>query len=264
MKAKGLGLMMVAASIGGMTLAARADDKVGVAAAVNPDAVGQAPAQASRALFVGSDVLYKEHISTQGKGQVQLLFVDQSSLSVAPNSDVVLDEFVYDPATGAGRTAATISKGLLRYVGGRISKQSDVSFTTPSGVVSVRGGIAFVLVDQGGGTKAVFVYGVQLCVTSGETTECTHRPGYEIDLAGPGQQPGDPQGAPESLVAELMQQFQGQPGSTVGSNQPPPDLEFLDSLPPIGIPNGFSPYDTGSAIQNDVPINGVSRPVHQP
>ena len=41
---------------------------------------------------------------------------------------------------------ATVTTGVLRYVGGKISKKNDVSFLTPSGVVTVRGGIALIKV----------------------------------------------------------------------------------------------------------------------
>ncbi|MFI5338195.1 MAG: hypothetical protein ACHQ5A_15510, partial [Opitutales bacterium] len=139
-----IGALVIAAVGASLALPALADEmRVGVAAAVNPAATGQPQSGVSQTLVVGNEVLYKERIATAGVGQVQLLFVDQSSLTVAPESEVVIDEFVYDPARGAGKLAASVSKGLLRYVGGRISKQTDVTFATPSGVVGIRGGMGF-------------------------------------------------------------------------------------------------------------------------
>jgi len=121
---------------------------VGVAGAVNPQAVGQPPAGSIEQLAIGQNVVRNEKISTFNKGQVQLIFADQSTLTLAENSEIVIDEFVYDPQKQAGSMTATVTTGVLRYVGGKISKKSDVSFLTPSGVVTVRGGIALIKVSS--------------------------------------------------------------------------------------------------------------------
>jgi trimeric autotransporter adhesin len=122
-------------------------DSVGVAGAVNPRAVGQPPAGSIEQLAIGQNVVRNEKISTFNKGQVQLIFADQSTLTLAENSEIVIDEYVYDPQNQAGTMTATVTTGVLRYVGGKISKKADVSFLTPSGVVTVRGGIALIKVS---------------------------------------------------------------------------------------------------------------------
>ena len=45
-------------------------------------------------------------VATDARGQTQVLFLDQSALTVGPNSQLVIDEFVYDPARGAAVIAA--------------------------------------------------------------------------------------------------------------------------------------------------------------
>ena len=114
-------------------------ETVGVTGAVNPQAVAQAPSGPIEQLAIGQNVVRNEKISTFNKGQVQLIFADQSTLTLAENSEIVIDEFVYDPSKQAGTMTATVTTGVLRYVGGKISKKNDVSFLTPSGVVTVRG-----------------------------------------------------------------------------------------------------------------------------
>src|SRR5947209_8340671 len=144
---------------------AGAQERVGVSSAVNPDASGAPPGQAARRLVIGQDVVFNERITTQEAGQTQLLFVDESSMTVGPNSDVTIDQFVYDPRTGTGKLAMTTTKGLLRYVGGKLSKQDEaVTMRTNSATLAVRGG-AFLL-DQSptGALQAVFIYGRGLTV----------------------------------------------------------------------------------------------------
>jgi hypothetical protein len=129
-------------------------DTVGVTGAVNPHAVGQPPAGSIEQLAIGQNVVRNEKISTFNKGQVQLIFSDQSTLTLGENSEIVIDEFVYDPQKQAGSMTATVTTGVLRYVGGKISKKNDVSFLTPSGVVTVRGGIALIKVSDKPGAAA--------------------------------------------------------------------------------------------------------------
>ena len=64
-----------------LVAAAQADIKVGVTAAVNPQAIGQPPTEPERMLLVGSDNFANEKITTGPEGQAQLLFIDGSSIS---------------------------------------------------------------------------------------------------------------------------------------------------------------------------------------
>ena len=66
-------------------------------AVVNPNATGKTPSQSRRTLLVGSDVFSQENVITTENGQAQMLFLDESALTIGPNSEVVLDEFIYDP-----------------------------------------------------------------------------------------------------------------------------------------------------------------------
>ena len=92
-------LLLLGASLG------FAQDKVGVKSAVNPQAVGTPPGGTSRPLVIGQEVVFNERIATQEAGQTQLLFVDESALSIGPNSDMTIDQFVYDPKSGSGKLA---------------------------------------------------------------------------------------------------------------------------------------------------------------
>src|SRR5437660_11212043 len=78
-----------------------AQEKVGVSSAVNPNATGTPPGGAARKLVIGQDVVFNERVTTEAEGQSQLLFVDESSITVGPNSDLTIDQFVYDPTRGS-------------------------------------------------------------------------------------------------------------------------------------------------------------------
>src|SRR5439155_11111305 len=106
-----------------------------------------------------------EHITTTANGQTQLLFLDESSMSIGPNSDLTIDQFVYDPRSGTGKLAMSATRGLLRYVGGKLSKQDEaVTLRTSTATLAVRGGAFIVNVQPGGRTDAAFIYGKGLTI----------------------------------------------------------------------------------------------------
>src|SRR6266446_3815964 len=72
------------------SLAAVAQQRVGVSGAVNPNATGIPPGAAPRRLVLGQDVVFNERITTEAAGQTQILFVDESSMTIGPNSDMVI------------------------------------------------------------------------------------------------------------------------------------------------------------------------------
>src|SRR6516165_12588580 len=129
----------------GLTSPAIAQQRIGVSGAVNPEATGIAPSAPPRRLVLGQDIVFNERITTGAEGQTQVLFVDQSAMTVGPNSDMVIDQFVYDPAAGTGKLAASLTRGVFRYVGGKLSKKDHaVTLQTPSATIGIRGGLILV------------------------------------------------------------------------------------------------------------------------
>ncbi len=117
--------------------------EVGVAAAVNRDAFGTPPGASRSTIVLGDNVIFRERIETSSDGLVQVLLVDGSTFTVGANSDLVIDEFVYDPDAGTGKLVVSFGKGVARFVGGKLSKQKGgVTVNTPVGTIGIRGGIA--------------------------------------------------------------------------------------------------------------------------
>lgn len=186
-----------------------AQDKSGVAAAVNPNAQSTPPGQAARTLLVGADVIFQERIATQADGQVQLIFLDESSLTVGPGSDVVIDEFVYDPKTRSGKMAVRMTGGLVRFVGGRISKNGDVSITTPVNVIGIRGGMGYVEVSPTQVT-ATNLFGTVSVTGASGGEQIISRPGFAVtNLAG--QAPLPPIKVDTAQLARLSKSMEASP-----------------------------------------------------
>jgi len=144
---------------------ALAQERVGSAAAVNPDTKGTPPGAATRQVVIGQDVVHNERITTGPSGQTQLLFLDQSSLTVGENADLTIDDFVFDPSTSTGKLAMSATKGVLRYVGGALSKNANaVSLVTPSGTLGIRGAVVLAWLTPTGQLDVVLLYGDELKV----------------------------------------------------------------------------------------------------
>ena len=188
---------------------AQSETQIGVTAAVNPEATGTPPISESRVLHVGTDIVSDEHVVTTESGNVQMLFLDESALTIGPNSDVVLDRFVYDPDTKTGELVLAATKGVFHLVGGKISKKTPVVLETPTATIGIRGGIALIKVDENPGTKATFLFGDGMTVTSGgETVEVT-RPGYTVFAPAADQSPSNPVPTTQEQLGEAAGALEG-------------------------------------------------------
>ena len=97
---------------------------------------GQAvPAEAGTRLQT-SDV-----VRTGSDGSVGITMTDNSLLSAGPNSVLALDRYDFDSTTNQGRFDASLRRGTLAVVSGRLAKQSPDAMTlhTPTAVLGVRG-----------------------------------------------------------------------------------------------------------------------------
>lgn len=88
----------------------------------------------------GSPVFLNAHIRTGPNSRLQVLLLDESVFTLGPNSDMVLDEFVYDPSTSAGKVIARITKGVFRWVTGKVARPGvDRRLRLPGCVGGIRG-----------------------------------------------------------------------------------------------------------------------------
>lgn len=90
---------------------------------------------------VGVRVQGGDVVTTGPDGSVGITMGDDSLLSAGPGSVLALDRFAFDPATQRGRFDASLNRGTLAVMSGRIAKQSPDAMTvrTPAAVLGVRG-----------------------------------------------------------------------------------------------------------------------------
>jgi len=119
---------------------AESHDVIGFVKTVQGDATvisGRSPINAAPGtpLYLGST------LKTGSTGSLGVTFRDNTVMSFGPDTEVTVDEYLYKPAKGDLKLAASIVKGTLHYISGVIAKLKPeaVSINTPTGIIGVRG-----------------------------------------------------------------------------------------------------------------------------
>lgn len=116
---------------------------IGVAASV-VNKVDGTVGQRTVAKATGDKVYQNEVIKTGADSKGQLLFRDETALTVGPNSEVTLDKFVYNP-NGTSSVSLRATRGVFRFVSGSLPSQA-YEIKTPAGTLGVRGSVGQVIV----------------------------------------------------------------------------------------------------------------------
>lgn len=153
--------------------------RIGVAAAIRNEVTATLAAQ-ERQLAVGNAIHQDELIRTGASSVAQLLFGDQTTLSVGPRSEVRLDRYVYNPDQSVGDVVVSFTQGALRFISGS-QDPSSYQVRTPVATVGVRGTIVdFLLID--GRMFAILGEGaVAFTLTNGQVIEL-NQPGQAIEF----------------------------------------------------------------------------------
>ena len=206
---------------------AAAAEKAGVAAAVRGDVtVTGDPRPDPVDAESGMDMLRFDRVVTEAESRMQILLLDQTNFSVGPQSELVIDAFVYDPDKGTGKVAAEFVEGVFRYVSGSVGENDpdDVEVETAAGTIGVRGTSLFArkapdsedvfvgLLGPGKANNAGLNRG-GFTFSNAQGTTTVLRSGYGV-RATPGQAPSGPVRIPQELIANLQQSLQGRPGGS--------------------------------------------------
>lgn len=207
---------MILAPLGPIGATAQsAADQAGVAAAVRGDVtlVAALAPQTGRvvgqALDSGDRIFLGDNIETGPDSGMQIMLLDETIFTIGPSSGMVIDEFVYDPATSTGQVTASIVKGAFRFVSGRVAKETpqNMSVRTPLGTIGIRGTSAAGRVDppddNGNASASIVLLGPgpannadervgRITVTNGGTSVEITRSGFGTVIGGIDQPPSPP------------------------------------------------------------------------
>lgn len=98
----------------------------------------------------GMGVRQSDVLVTGADGSVGVTFLDNSLLSIGPGSALAIDRYSFDSTTHDGHFDASLKRGTLAVVSGRIVKRSPEAMRvrTPSAIMGVRGTEFVVKVEE--------------------------------------------------------------------------------------------------------------------
>ena len=256
MRARFGSLAVAASLILCFAVSATAAENIGVTAAVTNKVTGTLESNA-RTLGVGSGIFQDETIDTWKESTTQLMFLDETTLTMGPESSMLLDTFVFDPDSNTGKMLLSTTKGAFRFITGSIDPAS-YSIETPIATMGVRGTIIEWRVNNNNVLVKLVHGAVDICNSGGECISLD-QPGTYVVTDGStftGGEDGDTSGtivleeADDSLYALFLgsQRFvplQNTPQATTfpppppGGGPPPPP-------PPPPVVDGFAPNLTGA------------------
>ncbi len=93
------------------------------------------PAQAGTPVFQGSQ------LKTGPQGSIGVTFKDETVMSCGPDTELTIDEYLFEPSQGKLKLVSNLIMGSLNYISGVIAKLKPdaVSVKTPTGTIGIRG-----------------------------------------------------------------------------------------------------------------------------
>ena len=120
-----------------------------------------------RTLALEDDVYHNELIETEQDSATKLLFLDETTLTLGPDSSVVLDRFVFDPDPSRAAFVMTATKGIFRFASGKLPKNA-YRLHTPAATIGIRGTVLDFAIEPAArpGAQAI----VRIALKEGEAT----------------------------------------------------------------------------------------------
>jgi hypothetical protein len=96
---------------------------------------GSIPAQPGTPVYLGN------LLKTGENGRLGVTFKDNTIMSLGPDTELRIDEYLFAPANNELKLVASLAKGTLHYISGVIAKLKPEAVTvkTPAGIIGVRG-----------------------------------------------------------------------------------------------------------------------------
>jgi hypothetical protein len=216
----------------------------GSVGAVNPSATGAPPGGAPRSLAIGTSIVRNERLQTSATGTLHVTFNDRTTLNLGPNTNLVVDQYVYNPASGAASLQTSVRSGLVRFVGGQSSHQGNASIQTPVATIGIRGNMVVVQFDPTCGWRVTSLAQGVITVRNRVSEVRIERPGFTVCVAAADQIIPQPTRADPGMVAQAFAATLSRPGQTGGAIRLPTDTQASRH----GLGSSPLPSRSGSAL----------------
>ena len=113
-------------------------------------AVGEITNQNNEKLSNGSKIFFGDTVVSNNYSNAQILFLDQTILTLGEDTELTIDEFIYDPNSHEGSFVSNVKSGTVKFITGQISKKNpeNLEVKFPSGTLGARGTEFIVLAEN--------------------------------------------------------------------------------------------------------------------
>ncbi len=120
--------------------------QAGVSAAVRGTVQLARAGAVGRQIASAEPIFLDDGITSGSRSGMQIILMDESVFTIGPDSDLEIDEFVYDPGEGTGSIVANFAKGTMRFVTGKIAagKPENMKIKLPVGTIGIRGTVGLI------------------------------------------------------------------------------------------------------------------------
>lgn len=211
---------------------------VATVVAIRGTVAAQNKSGASRNLSLKSQIFQEDVLKTDKNGQLQIMFTDNSIISLGRNSEMKIAEYRWQPGQKDGALKTQVKEGSFRVMGGALAKEAPQNFKTetPTATIGIRGSMytfrstrdSLTVVFQGG--KGIEVYN-----DLGKVTISVPGFGTRVVLNTP---PVRPSKFTEQQIKNLNSQLNGGGNGNGGTDDtsagPLPLADII--LPPLVVP----------------------------
>ncbi len=140
-----IGIMML---FSGVAATASAEPFVGVIKTSSEGAFVQRQGETIVA-EIGMAVMSTDHIQTDSRGSLGLVFSDDTRVSIGPNTQITIDEYLFSPNESKLSLVLRILQGTVSFLSGQIAKLApdSVKLNVPDATIGVRGTHVLIKVD---------------------------------------------------------------------------------------------------------------------
>lgn len=117
-------------------------ESIGLVVAAQGKATGVGVGGAARELALQSEIMLNDTVKTEAKSRLQIMLGDDSLLAVGESSEMVIDEYLFNPANAADNAfGIKMGKGVFRTVTGKITDLNPDRFKviTRRATIGIRG-----------------------------------------------------------------------------------------------------------------------------
>ena len=154
-------------------------------------AVGEIKNQNNKSLQNGSKIFFGDTIVSKKNANAQILFIDQTVLTLGEDTEMTIDEFIYDPNSNDGSFVSSVKSGTVKFITGQISNKNpeNLEVKVPAGTLGARG-TEFVVLTEKNNQSTIVLLGPgpentlgmipgNLILSDGISSIDITKPGYE-------------------------------------------------------------------------------------